>query len=166
MKERIVKHDLLFHSAHGLCRVAGIIRSAQSKELSYSLLPISSNEGKVRFIIPDSSFEDSGFSKLITVKEANAILEYFKTGHKKDSEYGQAWTLAMMIWSESCGKDSVKDARKRQRLARSVKGLADELAFVLKMTAREIAERIQTHLGAISNINPVVLAALANVGKD
>ena len=166
MKATIAKHDLLFHSTHGLCRVVAVTESAQSAEISYSLLPVSSNRAKVRFIIPASSLENSGFSKPISVKEAHAILEYFKTGDKKDSECGQAWTQSVMIWTESCGKSSVKDARKRQRLERSVKGLASELAFVLKITAREIADRIQKNMGSIANINPLVLAALSNVEKD
>lgn len=166
MKTTIAKHDLLFHSTHGLCRVVAVTQAAESAEISYSLLPVSSNRAKVRFIIPASSLENSGFSKPISVKEAHSILEYFKTGAKKDSECGQAWTQSVMIWTESCGKSSVKDARKRQRLERSVKGLVSELAFVLKITAREIADRIQKNMGAVANINPLVLAALANVEKD
>ncbi len=166
MNETIAEDDLLFHAVHGLCRVTTITQSAQSRDVTYSLLPVSSNKAKARFTILESSLEDSGFSKLISVKEANKILEYFKTGNKKDSESGQAWTQAVMIWSESLNKDSVKDARKRQRLERSVKGLAGELAFVLKFTLKEMAVKIQRNLGAISKINPLVLTALANVDKD
>ncbi len=166
MKENIVIDDLLFHSVHGLCRVSAVTPSAPSAEASYSLLPASSNRANVRFIVPESSLEESGFSKLISIREANAILEYFKTGDKKESECGQAWTQAMMIWSESSGKDLAKDTRKRQKLERSVKGLAGELAFVLQFTLKEIANRIQKNLGVISKINPLVLTALANVEKD
>lgn len=166
MKDTVAKHDLLFHSAHGLCRVVGISRSPESVEASYSLLPVSSNNAKVRFIVPESSLENSGFSKPISVKEANAVLAYFKTGDKKDSHNGQAWTQSVMIWTESQGKTSMKDARKRQRLERSVKGLIGELAFVLNITAREIAGMIQKNLESLTQINPVVLAALANASKD
>ncbi len=163
MKDTIAKDDLLFHSVHGLCRVATVTPSAQPKEVNYSLLPVSSNKGKVRFIIPESSLENSGFSKLISVKEANAILDYFKTGDKKDSECGQAWTLAETVWSESYGTEAVKDKKKRQLLERSVNGLVGELAFVLNSTLKQIAERIQRNLGAISKINPLVLTVLGNV---
>ena len=166
MKDAIFKDDLLFHSAHGLCRVEAVIHDAKSEEISYSLLPVISNRGKIRFVIPQSSLEESGFGKPISVKEANAVLEYLKTGDKKDSESGQTWTLAAMIWSESHNKEILRDSRKRQRLERSVKGVAGELAFVLKVTLKEMTERIQRNLGAIANINPLVLTALANVNRD
>ncbi|HXV27473.1 MAG TPA: hypothetical protein VD913_00765, partial [bacterium] len=70
MNELIIKDDLLYHSVHGLCRVAQVSRKPETKEVSYSLLPVPANRAKIRFIIPQSSFENSGFSKLITVKEA------------------------------------------------------------------------------------------------
>ena len=166
MKKPIVKGTLLFHPTHGLCRVALILGTAESKEVSYSLLPVARNSAKVRFIVPQSSLENSGFSKLISAKEANAILEYFKTGAKKDSECSPTWTLAVVIWSESCSKESAKDTRRRQRVERSVKGLAGELAVVLKINLKEITEKIQKNLGNVSTINPLVLTALANVDRD
>lgn len=166
MKETIIKEDLLFHSVHGLCRVAEITRADQSAETRYSVLPVSKNLAKVRFIIPESSMEISGFSKLISTGEANAILEYFKTGDKKDSECGQTWMLAVLVWAESYNKEAVKDKRKRQRLEHAVRGLVSELAFVLNFTLKGMAERIQKNLGAIANINPLVLTALANVERE
>ncbi len=166
MKEAITKDDLVFHSVHGLCRVASVTSSALPKEVNYSLLPVSANKGKVRFIIPESSLEMSGFSKLISVKEAHAILDYFKTGEKKDSACSQAWTLAITVWSESCNAEAVKDKKKRQVLERSVNALVGELAYVLKSTLKEMAERIQRNLGAISKINPLVLAVLGNVDDN
>ena len=166
MTETIVKNDLLFHAVHGLCRVAAINRSVQAKELSYTLLPVTNNKAKMRFVISESALKNAGFSKLISVKEGRAILEYFKTGKKEDSSDGQAWKLAMLIGSESCSKESVKDARKRQRVDSAVKGLTGELAFVLKMPLKEIAGTIRENLGRISDINPLVLTALTNIDKD
>lgn len=164
MKKPIIKDDLLFHSVHGLCRVASINRAIPPSEASYSLLPIPTNRAKVRFTIPLSSLENSGFSKLISVKQANAILEYFRTGEKKDSENGPAWILAEILRAESFSKDPAKDARKRQRLEQSVKGLAGELAFVLKLDMKETAAKIRKNLG--SSINPLVLTVLSNVDTD
>ncbi|MBI3313910.1 MAG: hypothetical protein HYZ83_06720 [Candidatus Omnitrophica bacterium] len=166
MKETIVKDDLLFHSVHGLCRVSAVVQSGQSKETSYALLPVLINRAKVRFVVPESSLESSGFSKLISSREADAILDYFKTGKKADSKCSQAWEQAVWIWSESYNKDSLKDARKRQKLERSVRGLSGELAYVLKMTVKEIAEKIRKNLGPVSQINPLVLTVLANADKD
>lgn len=166
MKEAIVKNDLLFHAVHGLCRVTAVVPQAQSRELGYSLLPVSSNRAKIRFMIPESSLENSGFNKLISTKEADAILDYFKTGEREGPECSQAWDLAVLIRTESCNKEPVKDGRKRQKLEHSVKGLAGELAFVLEKTLKEIAERIQRNLGSIPKINPFILSTLVNIAKD
>lgn len=166
MKESILKDDLLFHSVHGLCRVSQITRSGRPEEVSYSLLPVSSNKTKVRFVVPQSSMENSGFGKLISVPEANAILEYLKTGDKKDSECGQTWALAETVWSEATSKEPVKDSRKRQKLEQSVKGLAGELAYIFNITLKQVAVKIQRSLGSVSSINPLVLSALANVGDE
>ena len=166
MTETIVKNDLLFHAVHGLCRVAAMTRSVQAKELSYTLLPVTNNKAKIRFVIPESALKNSGFSKLVSAKEGHAILKYFKTGKKDDSKDSQAWKLAMLIGSESSSKESVKDARKRQQVDSAVKGLTSELAFVLKMTLKEIAGTIRGNLGRISDINPLVLTALTNIDKD
>jgi len=165
MAETIKKNDLLFHPVHGLCRVAAMTRSADSKELSYTLLPATDNKGKIRIVVPEKALENSGFSKLISSKEANTILDFFKTGKKADSQDSQAWKLAMLIGSESSSKESVKDSRKRQQVDRAVKGLAGELAFVLEKTSKEMAEIIQEHLGRNSDINPLVLTALSNIDK-
>lgn len=166
IKDAILKDDLLFHSVHGLCRVQGVTLATRSEETSYALLPVSTNRAKVRFVIPQSSMENSGFRKLMTRKEAQAILDYFKSKTKKDSECGQCWMMAATIVAESGSKDFLKDARRRQAVERAVKGLCAELAFVLDATVSEIAGRIQKNLGPVASIHPLVLAALANVEKD
>lgn len=166
MKDAIVKDDLLFHSVHGLCRVSDITRPTRSEETSYALLPVSANRAKVRFVIPQSSMENSGFRKLMSRKEAQAIVDYFKSGKKKESEDGHSWMLAATISTEAASKDFLKDARRRQAVERAVKGLCAELAFVLDLTVRDIADRIQKNLGPVASIHPLVLAALANVDKD
>lgn len=163
VKEKISKADLLFHSVHGLCRVAAVTCPPRTPEETYTLVPVAMTHARVRFTVPRNSLESSGFNKLISPKEAHAILEYFKTGRKRESASGSAWLLAMTIWTESCSKESVKDVRKRQRLERSVNGLAEELAFVLKTTAFDIAERMQKNLAALMTINPLVLSALTSI---
>ncbi len=168
MNKPLEKEDLLFHVTHGLCRVSAVIAAAAAKpqEGSYSLVPVSLNHGKVRFIIPQSSLENSGFSRLISVKQALAILEYFKTGHKKESEFGHAWTLAETIRSESCSKEPQKDKRKRQKLEHSVKGITGELAFVLNNSVGDMVQKIQKNLAVSSAVNPLVLTVLANADTD
>lgn len=165
-KRKIIKDDLLFHSVHGLCRVDRITQSAPDRELSYILFPVSRNKAKVRFVIPEGSLEDSGFGLLISNKEAYAILEYFKRGGGKASGRSQAWQQAALIWFESCRKESVRDSRRRQRVDRAVRGLAGELAVVLKMTSKEIIETIKKSLGQISHINPLVLTSFANIAEE
>jgi len=166
VSEKIEKDDLVFHSVHGLCRVAEVTRKTPSEESRYVLLPASSNRAKVRFVMPESSLKESGFGLLISVKAARAILEYFKTGVEKKTGCSQAWQQAELIWAESRSKDPVKDSRRRQRVDRAVKGLAGELAFVLQMSLTEVVDKIQKNLGRISAINPLVLAAFTNIDKE
>ncbi|OGW72525.1 MAG: hypothetical protein A2Y02_02330 [Omnitrophica bacterium GWA2_52_12] len=168
MSKTLEKEDLLFHVTHGLCRVSAVMAAttAASNEGSYALVPVSLNHGKVRFIIPQSSLENSGFSRLISVKQALAILEYFKTGNKKETEFGHAWTLAETIRSESCSKEPQKDKRKRQKLEHSVKGITGELAFVLNQSVGDMVGKIQKSLASSSPVNPLVLTVLANANTD
>ncbi len=167
MKETILKDDLLFHGSHGLCRVSAILPADRvSGEVSYSILPVVASKAKVRFVVSEKSLENSGFCKLVSVHEANSILDFFKTGSSKESKNTQAWALSVTIWSEAMNKDSMKDMRKRQRLERSVKGITGELAYVLKSTVRDVADRIQKNLGPVSELNPLLVSALANVDRD
>ena len=167
MTDTIAKNDLLFHPVHGLCRVSTMTRPEPPEEIpSYTLLPVSNNKAKVRFVVPGSALEESGFSKVISTADGNAILRYFKTGKKRKSEDSQAWKLAELIETEARSKDSIKDGRKRQQMDRAVKGLAGELAFVLELTVQEVVEKIQKNLEHASDVNPLVLTALANVEKD
>lgn len=161
-----LKDDLLFHPAHGLCRIDAVTPASRQQEISYALLPVSSDKGKVRFIIPQSAMNGSGFRKLLSRKEAQSILDYFKSGKKKPSAAGPSWELASTILTESSNREFVRDPRKRQLIEKSVQGLASELAFVLEVTSRDVAERIRKNLGPSAALHPMVSAALANVGKD
>lgn len=165
MKLNVSKDDLLFHAVHGLCRVKIVTKPSGSEEANYTLLPVTAGHGKVRFMISESSLENSGFAKLISVIEANEILNFLKTGSKKASSQDHAWAYAETVRSESCSAELVKDRRKSQLLDRSLKSLASELSFVLNYTLKETADKIQKNLAALSKINPMVLSALANVDR-
>ncbi len=162
----ILKDDLFFHSVHGLCRVEAVTQQTKSKETSYALVPVPSKRAKTQYIIPESSLAESGFSKLITLKNAKAILKYFETGEKKGSGDHPAWEAAELVMAESQNKSTVRDARKRQMLERSVKGLVGEIAYVFNTTLQETSNRIRKSLGSIPNINPLVLNALAHAGEE
>ncbi|MFA6601195.1 MAG: hypothetical protein WC352_09545 [Candidatus Omnitrophota bacterium] len=162
MRAPIAKDDLLFHFVHGLCRVAQVFPADRKAELSYSLLPVAVSQAKVRFLIPQSSMEESGFGKLITAREARDILDFFKTGTKKDSQCNQAWMQASLIRSEARSREPIKDARKRQRLEHSVRGLAGAMALVLKVSPSRALGQIRKNLGAVARINPLVLTVLEN----
>ena len=166
MKETVIKDDLLFHSAHGLCRVSEVSQTRQSDDANYVILPVSANRAKVRFIVPESSLENSGFNKLISTKEAEAVLEYFKTGEKKPKKVGQVWEMAELICAESKSEETIKDSRKRQKLDQCVKGLAGEIAYVLKMTVPEVIQRMRKNLKSLSEVNPLVLTLMANAEKE
>ena len=166
--KKIVEGNLLYHAAHGLCWVNGVITEDQSgkKVPCYSLIPKVMNQMKTRFIIGVADIEGSGFHAIISPKEANRLLRYLKIGNSKAIQQNQTWLLAQNILSCAYDKSKVKDQRKRQIVERSVKGLVGELAFVFKMTLKETAEKIQKQLGTISRINPLVLAALENAGEE
>ena len=164
---KIVEGNLLYHAVHGLCWVNGVMTQDQSgqKVPCYSLIPKVMNQMKTRFIIGVADIEGSGFHVIISPKEANKLLRYLKIGNGTVVPKNQTWDLAQTILSCAYDKSKVKDQRKRQIVERSVKGLVGELAFVFNMTLKETAEKIQKQLGAISRINPLVLAALAHAGE-
>ncbi len=165
-KTTILKNDLLFHPTHGLCRVATVTRSSGSSETTYCLLPAVTSHANIRFIIPSSSFENSGFNKLITLKDAQGILKFLKNGNKKNSGTCQAWELAAFIYSQAFCKDPLKDARSRQKLTQAVQGLVREMALVLSLSPFEIAQKIRGNFGPSSAINPLLLLALTSISED
>ncbi len=167
-EESIAKDELFFHASHGLCRVAEVVSSARSKETCYTLLPVLRSGNKVRFVIPAEAFKESGFNKLITTAEAQAILEYFRGGSAKAAAAGPAWALAAAIWSESGipAGEPKRNARNRNVIQHAAKGLVSELAVVLKLSLKDIAAKILKNLGGPSRVNPMVVVALEHVSSD
>lgn len=168
-QKELATGDLLFHAVHGACRVDTIVNENHSgREVRcYSLVPKTANRMKVRFVVSVVDIQASGFHAPISLKEAREILEYLKAGvltAVPDKE--QAWALARAILSSQHDKPELKDAKKRQMLERSAKGLVGELAFVFKMTLKDAAADVQRSLGNVSQISPMVLAALTQAGKD
>lgn len=169
IQNQLAQGDLLYHAVHGLCRVDDIAKENQAgKEiLRYSLVPKTPNKMKVRFVIAAVDIEASGFHGLVSLKKANEILEYLRTGKLTavDDE-DQTWGLAKAILSSSRDNLEIKDMKKRQILERSARGLVRELAFVFKQTLKETAASIQKSLGNASKISPMVLSALAHASED
>lgn len=152
--------------------MAEIAKQKQSgrETLRYSLVPKAVNRTKMRFIIAGAEMKVSGFHLLISLKDANEILEYLEAGDiaalPPSALQNEAWDLAQAILSFSRENLEVKDQRKRQVLERSAKGLVRELAFVFKMTLKETAARIRKSLGDAPKINPSVLVALVHASED
>ena len=153
----IAEGDFLYHAVHGVCRVVEIDKQKQSGKhsLSYSLVPKVARQMKARFIIEAAGMEASGFHTLVSLKEANKILDYLKAGDKttapsapnpkiRPSFVGEdhAWGFARAILSFSREKFEAKDQRKRQLLERSARGLVGELALVFMISLKEAAARI------------------------
>ncbi len=166
--KQIAQGDLLFHAVHGVCRVDEIDReSSTSREvLSYALVPNNLNRMKVRFVVPLAEMKPSGFHTLISPKEAQGILDSLKDGDfTPNGEEPQAGELAKVIFTSSREDLGMKDARKRQVLERSARGLVGELAFVLKMTLKEMTTSVKKSLGDPSRISPALLAALTHASE-
>jgi len=155
-------NDLLFHPAHGLCRVERMIEQDRSgqKVLCYSLVPKAMNKMKVRFVVAVSDAESSGFHRVISAKEAGKLLDYLKGGDGSAVQTNPAWVLARNILSFSADKLKTRDLRKRQLLEHSIKGLVGELACAFKISLKETASYIEKSLTKVSKVDPLVLAAL------
>ncbi len=180
-QDTIVQGDLLYHAVHGLCRVDQLTKQKQAgKEVrSYSLVPKVTNKMKIRFTITDKDMVASGFHALVSTKEANEILEYFKAGDITAVPRGvepkalpdfaqdnQTWGLAQALLSFSHDNMEIKDQRKRQMLERSAKGLLTELSFVFKTSLKETAVKVRKSLASAAKVNPLVLAAIENACED
>ena len=170
MSQKEIAHgDLLYHAVHGLCRVDDVTTENQSgrEVLRYSLVPKTANRMKVRFDVSNTDLQASGFHAPVSMKEAREILEYLRAGDPAAAtDEDQAWVLARTVLSSSQDAPEFKDARKRQALERSARGLVGELALVLKMTLSDAAASVQKSLGNPAKTSPTVLAALALAGKD
>ena len=175
-KAKIANGDLLYHSVHGLCRVERVTKPSPSERngSSYSLVPKIATKMKSRFVISAADMEISGFHGLVSPREANHILEYFKTGESRlasktippPPRRNPAWELAQELLSFANDKFEAKDQRKRQALERSAKGLVGELSCVFKTSLKKTADRIQKSLGNTAKINPSVISALTLAGED
>ena len=172
IQEEIVEGDLLYHAVHGICRVDEVNKQKESGKqvLRYSLVPNTANRMKARFIITASDMKISGFHELVSVKEANKILDYLKVGpsatDSSSNRKNQIWDMARAILTFAHEKFEAQDQRKRQTLERSARGLIGELAYVFKISLKEAAEKVQKSLGKPSKVNPSVLVALLHAGED
>lgn len=162
MAKLISEKELLFHPVHGLCRVLEVHHKANPEESSCFLSPIPQSRSRSRFTVPLKLLESSGFNRMVSAKEALHILNYFKTGEKKKSAKGHAWTLAEALRNEACSKEVSKDKRKIQQINQMAKSMVCELAIVLQLTTSETLLKVQENLEPLSKVNPLVLTALAN----
>ena len=166
----IEEGELLYHAVHGLCRMDEVIEQGQSgkKVRCYSLVPQpNNNKMKTRFVIEISQIEVSGFHPLVSLDEANKILDYLKpSSPKKVTGQNQTWELAQAILTFSQDAAAGKDQRKRQMLHQSVKGLLGELAYVMKLNLKDTAAKIQKSLGNSSKVHPLVATALEQASED
>lgn len=163
MSKKILKSELMFHGAHGLCRVTELTKKTATTSATCSLRSMSQSRSKARFTVPVDMLEAAGFNKLVSAKEAAAILDYFKTGDKKEFKQGHAWTVAIMLREESCSKVPMKDKLKARKLGVLVRSLVSELAIALQLTFDETIFKIKENLETVSKINPLILASLIHV---
>ena len=170
--EKISPGDLLYHSAHGLCRVQDIIKKHESsKNVSYvSLVPKLATQMKIRFEVPLDEIVASGFHAPVTFENAEDILDYLKSGDLEASpeltQDHQTWALAKTLLEFSNGGIEAKDQRKRQILERSVNGLVRELSFVMKITVKETVAKVRKSLDVTAKNNPLIMAALTHATEE
>lgn len=156
MAKQMIK-DLLFHATHGLCRITAI----DPDGISCVLSPVAQNHAKARFIVPLKMLPEAGFNKLMSVLEARSVLEYLKSGNKKNSKPGNAWVMAAEICTESASGSDKKDGRARQKIEKNVRSLSSELAYVLEISIEETCRTMLKNLKEISAVHPSVLVAFS-----
>ena len=175
MAGEITRGDLLYHAVHGVCRVQEIVKQVRSdEEVSYcAMVPHRTQTSQVRFLVALEEIDLSGFHELISLEEAEKIVEYFKAGHTSPVEAPVSFAQDTRTWALAktlmlCSRDEVvaKDQKRRQFLSRSAKGLIGELAFVFNVPLKKAALMVQSHLARTARINPTVLAALAQISED
>lgn len=166
--KKISTGDVLYHPVHGMCRIERLIPPSRTEKrsLSYSLVPKVTRGMKVRFVIAAEQMDASGFHGLVSVKEANQILDYLKAGDSTAAQTHQTWMLAQNILAFSAEKFPAQEQRKRQILDYSAKGLIGELSCVFNISLKEAADRIQKSLGKASKTNLSVTAALTRASED
>ncbi len=159
----LAPQDLLYHPAHGLCRVDRVTVQERSgkKVACYSLVPRIATKMKVRFVIAEPDLEVSGFHRVISVTEARKILAYLRTGDNSASQTDQTWALARNILSFTKDKLNPRDQRKRQLLEHSVRGLVGEFSCVLEISLKEAVRKIEQSLGSNTTIHPLLHASLS-----
>lgn len=180
-KRKVALGDLLYHSTHGLCRVNQLINENRGGQetLCYVLVPKIATRAKTRFVIEDTSLQASGFHPLVSVREANKILDYLTAGEietvdsNSDQKLGETFIQDHNALGFAkkililCRQDfEGKNKRSRQALERSTKGLVGEFAYVFKITLKEASEKIQKCLRNISKVNPLVFSILEQVGGN
>jgi len=163
----IARNGLLFHPAHGLCRVDRMTEQnrAGTKIPCYSLVPKTKSKMKVRFIVAVSEADASGFHKVMSPKEGAKLLDYLKAGDPSAEQTNPTWILAQNILAFSTDKLKTTDQRKRQLLEHSVKGLVGELSCTFKLSLEETAARIEKSLAKISKADSLVLASLGRAAE-
>jgi RNA polymerase-interacting CarD/CdnL/TRCF family regulator len=190
MKSKITIGDLLYHSVHGMCRVKEIVRTQGSSD-SYALVPQLFSRMRLRYVIPQESLKESGFRAPVTLAEAGAILNYFRTGRKLDKSVAAAktavkkevkkleaptvpmppkdhstWAMAETMMTCSREEFQFKEQRMRTLLHKDATGLVRELAFVFKVSLRDAVTMIQKNLRGTSKLNPAILSALEKASEE
>ncbi len=172
------KGNRLFHSTHGSCQIKEVITqtSAGKSQSYYSLESKQTRFKGVRFLVDVHQVETSGFHPLLTVKEANKIVDYLKTANAKDAQLGveqpkkilsliqenNPWSFARVVLIFAREKDG-KDAKgRREMLTRAARGLIHELSFSLEVLEEEAVPIIKKSLKS-RKANSWVLDAISNV---
>lgn len=166
MGQAYIRGDLLFHSIHGLCRVKEIIPEKQMdrKALYYALVPEAApiNRMSERFLIPIENLEASGFHPLVTPHQANDVLDYLKGQSRIEGKGCVIWELANEILTFCQEEPPQKNAKTRQSLERSVRGLIGELAIVFEISLVEAAAKVRKNLERSFTLSSALLVALSH----
>jgi len=170
--------ELLYHAAHGLCRVMEVERTSD-RGTNLVLTPKVPGKMGIRFVVPADGLEATGFHPLVSPAEAKRVLEYFRDGKPEEAfpapgesspgfaAENQTWALARTLLA--CCHDKVrdtKDKRLREAIDRSVRALVGELAYVLKLTPEQMVGRMRETLGSSTRKNVLLTTSLNAILED
>lgn len=160
------RNDLFYHYVHGLCRLVTVSKPySKDEETVYTLVPVETSKGMMKFHISESGFESSGFNAMISVREARRLIDFLAGKKVRPHEQSRAWQLAHKVMEINGAVGASETPQVRMDVERSVKSLVFQLGFILNLPIREIAVQVTDALSNSSEINPRLARFLATLGE-
>lgn len=163
---RFSRNDLFFHYVHGLYRLVTIAKPySKEEEIIYTLLPVEPSKVMMKFHISENCFDDSGFNAMISVREAQRVLDFLGGKKIKPREQSRVWKLAQSILEVNSASNIPETPKMRKDIERSLKSLIYQLGFILNLPVRKITNQVQDALSQSFEISPRLARFLGSLNE-